>query len=416
MIRRKAFRKCSGYKCFLSMVMAGTLIFGNIFSGSVSYATQVESTEAGSDTTEATNNGPSASEVDKAKADAAEAERNKNRAQEILDQLKTAKDSLENYVTQLDNSLSELQTELSNLQESQKELETTIEETKANLEIAKAAEEEQYEAMKLRIQMVYESGNKQYLDVILTASSMSDVLNKSEYVFQVSMYDYTMLQRLQEAREAVANLQLKLEKDLETNAELQQQVIDQQATMEALVEEKNKEIAEYEVSIEGQQAEVDKYMQAQAAAEGIIAAAEANASSSASGSYTGGAFVWPVPASSYITSYFGAREQPVPGASTFHRGIDIGCSFGDSIVAAAAGTVIVSANNYAEGNYIVIDHGGGVTTVYMHNSALLVSVGQSVSAGQQIALGGSSGISSGPHCHFGVRVDGTYVDPLGYLQ
>ena len=127
-------------------------------------------------------------------------------------------------------------------------------------------------------------------------------------------------------------------------------------------------------------------------------------------------FTWPVPGYSTITSYFGNRNAPTAGASTNHKGIDIACDTGASIVAASSGTVIVSTYNVAEGNYICIDHGGGVVTVYMHNSQLLVSVGETVTAGQTIALAGSTGYSTGPHCHFGVRVDGTYVDPLGYLQ
>ena len=117
-----------------------------------------------------------------------------------------------------------------------------------------------------------------------------------------------------------------------------------------------------------------------------------------------------------ITSYFGSRTSPVAGASSNHRGIDIACDTGAAVVAAASGTVIVAAYNYAEGNYVCIDHGGGVVTVYMHNSSLAVSVGETVTAGQQIASAGSTGVSTGPHCHFGVRVNGAYVDPLSYLQ
>ena len=123
-----------------------------------------------------------------------------------------------------------------------------------------------------------------------------------------------------------------------------------------------------------------------------------------------------MPGYNTITSYFGNRNAPTAGASTNHKGIDIACDTGASIVAASAGTVIVSTYNVGEGNYVCIDHGGGVVTVYMHNSQLLVSVGETVTAGQTIALAGSTGYSTGPHCHFGVRVDGTYVDPLGYLQ
>ena len=361
--------------------------------GAVSMATGT--TEAKTDTTQ-TDDGSADASVDKARKDAAEYSQKKKKAQEILDNLKDAKNNLENYVIQLDKSLNELQLEISHLEENQKELEATIEDTKANLKEAEAAQEQQYNEMKQRIQMVYESGNKRYLDVLLTASSMTDMMNKTEYVSQVS---------------------------LESNEKLQEEVAKQKENMEVLVEEKKSQIDEYNTSIKGQQEELQKYTQAQQEAENIIAAAEANSNANSGGTaggggttYTGGVFTWPVPGYNQITSYFGSRTSPVAGASSNHRGIDIACDTGAAVVAAASGTVIVAAYNYAEGNYVCIDHGGGVVTVYMHNSSLAVSVGETVAAGQQIASAGSTGVSTGPHCHFGVRVNGAYVDPLGYLQ
>ena len=139
-----------------------------------------------------------------------------------------------------------------------------------------------------------------------------------------------------------------------------------------------------------------------------------NDNTSNSGSQTG--FTWPVPASHKITSYFGYRGQPTSGASTYHQGIDIGASTGTGIVAANSGTVVTAAYSTSAGNYIMISHGNGIYTVYMHCSQLLVSKGQSVSKGEKIALVGSTGISTGPHLHFGVSVNGTYVDPLNYVN
>lgn len=417
-------------KKMFCLVLAGALAIGSIHGHSIiSYATadnqekeNSESTTTESTTTEntgsteATDNGTADASVDKARQDAKEAAKNKKAAQEILDNLKKAKSNMEDYIIQLDKSLNEVQIEISHLEQNQKELQERIEETQKNLEIARSAQEEQYEAMKERIQMVYESGNKGYLEVLLTATSMTDAINKTEYAAQVSLYDYNVLKQLKTAKEQVANLKMKLDQDLAANQALQEEVNQQKETMETLVAEKSRQVQEYTKSIEGQQEEVNRYAQAEAEAEAIIAQAEQNASTSATSAYTGGIFTWPVPGYSRITSYFGNRTSPVAGASSNHKGIDIACDAGASVVAAASGTVIVAAYNYAEGNYVCIDHGGGVVTVYMHNSSLLVSPGQTVSAGQQIAAAGSTGISSGPHCHFGVRVDGNYVDPLAYLQ
>lgn len=400
----KKILKKTKWKQKMSLALTFALMLTSIsIYGLTSYATSGD-------------NGTADASVEKAKEDAVEASKNKKAAQEILDNLKDAKSNIEEYITRLDQSLNELQTEITNLEENQRELQNTIKKTQKELEAAKAAQQEQYAAMKDRIQMVYESGNKGYLDVLLNATSMTDMLNKSEYIFQVSSYDYNILEELKAAKEQVANLKQKLDKDLASNEAMQKEVNEQKASMELLVQEKSNQVAQYDASIADQQAEVDKYAKAQAEAEAIIVAAEQAASSSATSTYTGGVFTWPVPGYNTITSYFGNRNAPTAGASTNHKGIDIACDTGASIVAASAGTVIVSTYNVGEGNYVCIDHGGGVVTVYMHNSQLLVSVGETVTAGQTIALAGSTGYSTGPHCHFGVRVDGTYVDPLGYLQ
>ena len=420
-------------KKVICLILAGALMLSSLYSYSITgYATadgnETESStddangtsDAGDGTTNTDSTSgadvPDAATVNKAREDAKEASQNKKRAQEILDNLETAKSNIEFYIIELDKSLNELQIEISHLEQNQKELQESIEETQKNLELAKGAQEDQYEAMKQRIQMVYESGNKGYLDVLLTATSMTDIINKTEYVSQVSLYDYNILKKLKTAKEQVANLKMKLDKDLATNEALQKEVNEQKETMETLVKEKSAQVEEYTRSIEGQKAEVSRYAQAEAEAEAIIAQAEMNASSSATSVYTGGIFTWPVPGYYGITSYFGNRSSPTAGATSNHKGIDIACDSGVSVVAASSGTVIVAAYNYAEGNYVCIDHGGGVVTLYMHNSSLMVSAGDTVVAGQQIAAAGSTGVSTGPHCHFGVRVDGNYVDPLVYLQ
>lgn len=355
-------------------------------------------------------------DVQKAVTDAAEAEKKRQEAQNILDRLEEAKNNIEEYVTQLDQSLNNIQLEIVELEENQKILEKSIIQTQEQLTAAKQAEQEQYDAMKIRIQMVYEAGQTRYLDVLLNATSMIDMLNKTEYVSQISFYDFNVLSQLKETKERVANLKLKLDNDLQANETLQIEVGKQKEMLETLMVEKSIQMAEYQQSIQGQEEEVEKYTRAKEEAEAIIASAEITASRSYTSTYTGGEFLWPVPGYNQITSYFGGRNAPIAGASSYHKGIDIACDSGASVVAAASGTVIVATYNYAEGNYVCIDHGGGVVTLYMHNSSLLVSVGDSVSAGDAIALAGSTGVSTGPHCHFGVRVDGEYVDPLSYLQ
>ena len=125
--------------------------------------------------------------------------------------------------------------------------------------------------------------------------------------------------------------------------------------------------------------------------------------------YSGGAFVWPCPSSTRVTSDYGTRLSPTQGASSNHKGLDIGASYGASIVAAADGTVSYAGYNNGMGNYVMISHGSGLYTVYGHASALLVSTGDKVTAGR-------TGISTGNHLHFGVSLNGSYVSPWNYLS
>lgn len=125
--------------------------------------------------------------------------------------------------------------------------------------------------------------------------------------------------------------------------------------------------------------------------------------------------MWPATQGTRISSPFGRRSAPVAGASTFHKGIDIPCPSGSDIVAAESGTVLIATYSSSAGNYVMINHGNGIMTVYMHNSQLCVSVGQQVSKGQVIAKAGSTGYSTGPHCHFGVKLNGEYVNPVNFL-
>ena len=184
--------------------------------------------------------------------------------------------------------------------------------------------------------------------------------------------------------------------------------------------QKEDELAGLADDIADAQSEADYYeAEIQAQEELIAAIKRAEAEKAAAGivdnPYSGGAFLWPCPSSTRITSNYGPRTAPTSGASSYHQGIDIGAAHGSDIVAAADGTVRAATSSSAAGNYVMIDHGGGLYSVYMHASELLVSPGQQVSAGQVIARVGSTGISTAPHLHFGVSLNGSYVSPWGYL-
>ena len=299
------------------------------------------------------------------------------------------------------------------------------------LAAAQVEEDNQYAAMMKRIQYLYENGEVEYIDTLMSSASFTDMLNKSEYVEQISSYDQKQLNALIQTRQDIQDYEATLEKDLKEVESVKADLETEKDNLNTTITEKNNKIAEYSKDIDAQTAMVEQYQKEIDAADAEMAAiqkrldeqrAAQQQSGGSSGSsepqyYTpsGGSYMWPATQGSRISSYFGPRSSPTAGASSNHKGIDIPCPTGSDIVASAAGTVVVSQYSSSAGYYIMIDHGNGVSTVYMHNSQLVVSVGQSVEQGQVIAKAGSTGYSTGSHCHFGVMINGSYVNPLDYL-
>jgi murein DD-endopeptidase MepM/ murein hydrolase activator NlpD len=189
------------------------------------------------------------------------------------------------------------------------------------------------------------------------------------------------------------------------------------ASFQTKIASAQSEISQYEADIKAQENEMKKIeAEMKRREEEARKKAEAAGKTYSVSNLGNISFKWPCPSSSRITSKFGDRESPTEGASTNHKGIDIGASSGAAIVAAADGEVVISTYSYSAGNYIMIDHGGGVSTVYMHCSQLLVSKGAKVTKGQTIAKVGSTGYSTGPHLHFGIRSGGSYVNPQKYVS
>ena len=358
-------------------------------------------------------------------------EQEKKRAEATLKNLEALKGDAVRYVAELDASLETLSDELSQLTINIEETEEQIEITKVELQEAEAVEAEQYESMKLRIKYMYEKGDSSYVDLLMQAKSLSELLNKAEYIGKISEYDREKLDEYAETKERIAETEKVLEEEHAELLELQEQTEAKHASVEELLAAKQAELKSMEKKIAEAEEEVDEYAKDLKAQESSIKAIEAEIKrqeeaakkkAEASGqtyktkSIGDIKFIWPCPASSRITSKFGARSSPTEGASSNHKGIDIGAATGSDILAAAAGEVVVSTYSYSAGNYVMINHGGGVYTVYMHASKRLCSVGDTVKQGQVIAKVGSTGYSTGPHLHFGIRLNGTYVNPSQYVS
>lgn len=356
-----------------------------------------------------------------------EAEKEKEALEEELEAAKQAVADLKESKGNVEEKLAALNTRLMNISERITVLEGQLEEknrdiseTQEELEEAKRVQAQQYEDMKLRIQFMYENSQTTYLQLLLEAKDITSLLNSVEYISEIQRYDRRKLEEYTEMVEYIAGVKAQLEQDYEELQEMKASVEEEKASVAALMKQKETELANIASNIMDAQSEADYYAAEIQAQEELIAEikrieAEKAAAGKQNHPYTGGVFTWPCPSSTRITSDYGVRTSPTSGASTNHKGIDIGADGGADIVAAAAGMVTSAAYSSAAGNYVMIDHGGGLYTVYMHASALLVSPGQEVSAGQVIAKVGSTGISTGNHLHFGVSLNGSYVSPWSYL-
>ena len=340
-------------------------------------------------------------------------------------QLEKEKNNLSNYVKQLDSQLSEIELQIAELSIQILDKEAEITEKEKELQIAIETETAQYEAMKRRIQFMYEQGETNYLSLIFSADNFSDMLNKADYIEQLSAYDR---QKLDEYV-AITNYVRLCKSELE----LQKAILDQQKQgvqlrqneVESLIANKKTEIEKYQSNIATQQAAIEEYEEdlrfqneliSQLEAEVLAAKKEILLENGISVSYSGEKMTWPCPAYTRISSEYGWRIHPTLGVNKYHNGVDMAAPKGSDILAAFSGEVVAATYNSTMGNYVLMNHGNGYYTIYMHASKLCVTPGQVIVEGEKIAEVGSTGRSTGPHLHFGVRKNGEYVNPMSYLN
>ena len=262
-----------------------------------------------------------------------------------------------------------------------------------------------------RVRDIYINGQINYLDVLFGAKDFQDFFTRMDLLKRVIQQDYDLVQVVFAEKTAIETSQKELEQDKTAKEKLVASAADRKKEAEKKQAAKQAIIDKMETDRATQERIINENLAASKEVEQMIRNSRYQPASPAlSGS---GALNWPL--GGPITSPFGWRVPPITGASRFHSGIDIGGDYGDTIHAAGAGIVSYAGWISGYGYAVIIDHGGGISTLYGHNQALLVSEGQSVSQGQAIAECGSTGNSTGPHCHFEVRVDGEPVDPMGYL-
>lgn len=290
------------------------------------------------------------------------------------------------------------------------ELNQGIEELDKSIEASEKEYNDKMELLKVRLRVMYENSDFTYLDTLAQSKSVIDFLERLELVSTISKKDKEIVECIKEAKR---DIEFKKQLVVEQKEQVQLKADETLVTINNLSASRaslDNQIKEINAKLKKLEQEEDKLVKQSNALVSQIKNLQKK------GSYAGGSMTWPCPSSSKISSYYGNRLHPILKKYKMHTGIDISAKQGTSIVAANKGTVIMAGWQNGYGYTVVLDHGGGITTLYAHCSKILVSVGQSVKAGDTIAKVGSTGMSTGPHLHFEVRKNGATTNPLNYVS
>lgn len=359
--------------------------------------------------------GEAASSVSSLNKKLSELDKEKAEIQQDLNRVRSEKKSATAEKDAIDRKISVTAKEIATINELISQLDADNAQCEKEFNAAKKQESETYDLFKKRIRAMEENGQVSYLTVILAADSFGEMLSRAEIIGSVMSYDRGIMSDLKKQQETIAQKQAQIAENKK-----------QQESAKASLAERKKELdsqeAEAATLLKELTAEEKAYKKAFNEAEAAQAAARAEikrltSGSSSSSKYVGGDFTWPVPGKYTITSPYGTRKDPITRVTSKHTGVDIAAGTGTPIVAANSGKVIVAGwSSKGYGNYIVIDHGGGRSTLYAHQSRLAVSKGAYVTKGQTIGYVGSTGWSTGPHLHFEILINGDDVNPMNYFK
>ena len=320
-------------------------------------------------------------------------------------------DSMADQVHKVDIELEQSRAEYKAIQD---KLSFTEQQIKANTVIL-ATSEKRLAAQNLilnkRIRDIYQNGQLSYLDVLLGANDFSDFTSRIDILERVINKDMEIVLKVRAERALILQTKSTLDRDQASILELKKAVEEKKKVIELSKKEKDGLLA---LAVNDRDISERTYQEMVQTSQRIEEMIRNNQSSYGGSRGGSGALMWPTDAT-YITSPFGSRSHPIYGSTRFHSGIDIGADYGDSVRAADGGVVISAGWLGGYGKAVIIDHGNGISSLYGHNSELLVSEGQSVRKGQVISRVGSTGDSTGPHLHFEVRQNGSPVNPMNYL-
>ena len=339
----------------------------------------------------------------------------KNQKSEADNKLEIVQDELSENMQQvekLSQAMSEYQTQIDEWGTKIDELKNSIDDIQKDLDIAKKDYDEQEKLLESRLVTMYEAGDTSFLDFILSSNNIVDFISNYYLMAELTTYDEDLLEKIEREKSQIEQNKKMLETQqseyntIKANYEKKKIIL---YNTKALKDEAASKLTEEEKNLSEQ---IDEYRNQILAVEAEIAqVTKANIDTE----YIGGEMAWPVPGYTRITSNYGMRTHPITGIYKLHTGVDLGAPMGANFIAANDGVVTKAGYNGAYGNMVIIDHGGGISTLYAHGSEILVTVGQTVKKGDNILKVGSTGYSTGAHAHFEVRVNGQPVNPLPYI-
>ena len=315
-------------------------------------------------------------------------------------------------ISAINQKIYDKQLEIETLEAQELDLLAYIEKAEIELEKSNKRYEQQKELLEKRLVAMYEIGQTSYLDLLLSSKGIMEFLSNYFLIEEISTADAELLETVE--LEQKYNKKLKETLDtkklvLEASRETREKNNISLANMAIIKNSRLQELSQEELELQRQVEEYQKEITAIETEIRLLALANVSVQ------YVGGTMAWPVPGYTRITSQFGMRTHPITGVYKLHTGVDIGAPMGATFIAANDGLVTYAGWNNAYGNMVIVDHGGGITTLYAHGSEILVEVGQVVRRGEAVLKVGSTGYSTGPHAHFEVRINGEYVQPLDYI-
>lgn len=354
-------------------------------------------------------------------ADLNELQSQKNEIQTQIDesnsQLNDVNDELTDNLKQiqkLDESIQSSEENIEKLNEGITKKENEIQQIESELEKVTEKYNTQKALLDARLVEMYENDNVKYLDVILKSKSFSDFVSNYYIISELTEYDMDLLEIVDDQRKEIEQKNLKLSSQKDS---LEQEKSTQKKTQIALSNTKvlrKNYVLKLNQEEQDLQAKIDEYNNQVNQIEEEIKKLAVTASFGEE--YRGGTMQWPIYGHYTITSNYGMRTHPITGVYKLHTGVDISATIGSDFTAIADGIVVKAEYNGAYGNMVIIDHGGGVQTLYAHGSQIIAQVGQEVKAGDIVLKVGSTGYSTGPHAHFEVRINGSPVNPLDYVS